>query len=179
MDPSASQIDKPIPGSYWVLPGQFLAGEYVGHRLEPETRRRVTAFLEAGFSTFFDLTRDGELPPYQPALAELAAGNGQLVDYRRFPITDFGLPKRQQMLATLDALDAAIHQGQQVYLHCWAGVGRTGTTVGCYLVRHGMAPGQAIAHLLEHYRTASQSLLHPSSPETEAQRAFIRDWQES
>ena len=27
--------------------------------------------------------------------------------------------------------------GRKVYVHCWGGVGRTGTVVGCYLVRQG------------------------------------------
>ncbi len=45
--------DKLIPESYWVLPGQFLAGEYptLGQGLA-ESRRRLTAFLFAGFEYF-------------------------------------------------------------------------------------------------------------------------------
>ena len=32
-------------------------------------------------------------------------------------------------------------------MHCWGGVGRTGTTVGCWLVRHGRSGTEALAEL--------------------------------
>ncbi len=32
-------------------------------------------------------------------------------------------------------------------MHCWGGVGRTGTVVGCWLVRHGLDDGDAIARI--------------------------------
>ena len=40
------------------------------------------------------------------------------------------------MLAVLDAIDIALCEGHGVYIHCWGGVGRTGTVVGCWLKRH-------------------------------------------
>ena len=52
------------------------------------------------------------------------------------------------MNAVLDMLDTALQAGQAVYLHCWAGIGRTGTVVGCYLVRHGLTGEQALARLV-------------------------------
>ena len=51
------------------------------------------------------------------------------------------------MRSILDAIDAAVSQGRRVYVHCRAGIGRTGTVVGCYLVRHGMSGPQAIAQI--------------------------------
>jgi protein-tyrosine phosphatase len=139
-------------------------------------RTRLTAFLNAGFDTFFDLTREGELPAYLPDLLEEARTYGRQVRYRRFPIGDFGLPTPAQMTDILDALDAALAEGRRVYLHCWGGIGRTGTTVGCYLVRHGLGGQQALDRLMELYRTAEQSLVHPRSPETDAQAEFVRNW---
>ena len=41
----------------------------------------------------------------------------------------------------LDEIDGAILNGKTVYVHCLGGIGRTGTVVGCYLVRHGIAAG--------------------------------------
>jgi protein tyrosine/serine phosphatase len=169
--------DKPIPESYWVVPGQFLAGEYPSDRDETRSRARLAAFLNAGFDTFIDLTNEGERPPYR-ALLEEEAGDGQrTIDYQRFPFPDFNVPEPATMLAVLDALEAALAAGRKVYLHCVGGIGRTGTTVGCYLVRHGRSGSQALAELARLYAAAAQSSFSPRSPEDSRQVAFVRDWQ--
>ncbi len=169
---------RPIANSYWVVPRRFLAGEYPGHFDEEETRRRIDAFLEAGINTFIDLTTSGERVPYLPILKEEAGYYEIEVRYRRFPIGDFGLPTREQMVATLDAIDEALAEGRNVYLHCWGGIGRTGTTVGCYLVRHGMNGEEALRQLDEWWLTVPKSAYHPHSPETRAQYAFVLNWHE-
>jgi hypothetical protein len=66
------QIPRPLPNSYWVLPGRFLAGEYPAAYTAALTRRRLGALLEAGLDTFVDLTSEGELEPYRPTLLEEA-----------------------------------------------------------------------------------------------------------
>ena len=72
--------DKPVPDSYWVLPGRFLAGGYPGLRNnENQTRQRLTAFLKAGFDTFIDLTNENERPPYFSMLCEEAGCDGRQV----------------------------------------------------------------------------------------------------
>ena len=171
--------DKPIPESYWVVPGKFLAGGYpIASADEMMARRWLSAFIDAGINSFFDLTRPGELPAYLPALQEEAFRHGIPIDYQRMTIQDKGLPSQEKMVALLDALDAALASGHKVYLHCWGGIGRTGTTVGCWLVRHGLTGGQALIRLNELYRTAEQSHLFPRSPETAAQMKFILEWAE-
>jgi len=40
------------------------------------------------------------------------------------------VPSAALMRATLDAIYDAIDAGETLYLHCWGGVGRTGTVVG-------------------------------------------------
>ncbi len=169
---------KPIPGSYWVVPGRFLAGEYpASARGEAaRTRARLAAFLEAGFDSFFDLTRPGELPGYQAILQELAAGRGSPAAYQRSAIMDKGIPTRAQMSALLGAIDADLQAGRKVYLHCWGGIGRTGTTVGCWLVRHGLTGEAALARLDEIYRTSEQSRYFARSPEMSEQAEFVRAW---
>jgi predicted protein tyrosine phosphatase len=171
--------DKPIPESYWVLPGIFLAGGYPIYRIEEAAARQsLAAFMEAGIDSFFDLTREGELPAYLPFLQEEAVHYSIPIDYKRYNIQDKGLPARAQMAALLDALDAAMDTGHKVYLHCWGGIGRTGTTVGCWLVRHGLTGEQALNRLNELYRTSGQSRIFPRSPETDAQVNFILGWVE-
>jgi protein-tyrosine phosphatase len=83
------------------------------------------------------------------------------------------------MVAALDAIDEALAEGRKVYLHCVGGIGRTGITVGCYLVRHGMRSSEALCHLRELYRASAQSLVAPDSPESDEQAGFILNWEEN
>ena len=167
---------QPIPESYWVIPGRFLAGQYPGGFERERVRQRMDKFLEAGIDTFLDLTKPGELPAYEPILKEQAGLYEKNIRVLRFSITDFGLPSRSGMTTTLDAIDAALAEGRNIYLHCWAGVGRTGTVVGCYLVRHGMSGQQALAQLAEWWKTDLRRDRFKRSPETDEQVQFILDW---
>ena len=171
-----TDLPRPIPESYWVTPGRFLAGQYPGGFEREQVRQRMDKFLDAGLDTFLDLTKPGELPPYESILNEQARLYEKNVRILRFSITDFGLPSRNGMTSTLDALDAAINEGRNIYLHCWAGVGRTGTVVGCYLVRHGMTGQQALAQLAEWWKTDPRRDRFKRSPETDEQVKFILDW---
>jgi hypothetical protein len=161
-----------------VETGRLLAGEYPGSSDEFQTRKRLTALLNAGFDTFVDLTRPGELQPYQPILSEEARLFGLDITHRRFAIGDFGLPTHAQMTEILNAIDSAIAADHKVYLHCWGGIGRTGTTVGCYLVRHGKSGQDALRQLAEWWRAVPKSARYPHSPETPAQMNFILTWDE-
>lgn len=177
MNPNESPLPRPIPESYWVLPGQFLAGEYPGTVYFPElTRKRLDAFLAAGFNTFIDLTSPGEIQPYEPLLREQAAYYHLSVQYTRFPIGDFGLPQPAQMTATLDAIESALSGKRKLYLHCYGGIGRTGTVVGCYLVRQGLSGQQALDQLAAWWKRVPKSNRYPHSPETVQQENFIREW---
>ncbi len=164
-----SEPPRPISHSYWVVPGRFLAGQSPARFKRKHTRQRLTAFLQQGFDLFLDLTTEGELPPYAPLLYQLAAETQQPVEWERHPIGDFGLPTPAQMTALLDRIDRALAAGRKIYLHCWAGIGRTGTAVGCYLVRHGLT-GEAALEQVDRW------CFYARSPETAAQRDFIRHW---
>jgi hypothetical protein len=172
------QNSRPLPNTYWVLPGRFLAGEYPASYAPDLTRQRLDALLSAGLDTFMDLTSPGELAPYVPVLLEAADKCRVAARYHRFAIRDLGVPLPEEMRAALDALDLALARGRNVYLHCWGGVGRTGTTVGCYLVRHGLSGDDALAQLAAWWRTVPKSAAFPRSPETDGQVEFIRAWQE-
>jgi hypothetical protein len=175
----SSISEKPIPGSYWVLPGQFLAGEYPALTDdESGTRQRLAAFVKDGFSAFIDLTCEGERQPYDKILKEDGKDLQPTLSHRRFSFVDFGVPTRTRMVLALDSIDAALAEGRKVYLHCLGGIGRTGTTVGCWLIRHGMEPERALQHLGELYRTSAQSRFMPQSPESRQQVQFLLNWSE-
>lgn len=172
-----NEISRPIPESYWVEPGRFLAGEYPGHVTANDLlRRRLDSFLESGFNTFIDLTDPNELPPYQPLLEEQAELYEMEIRYHNFPIVDFDVPEPETMKAILDEIDSSLRAGRIVYTHCWGGIGRTGTTVGCYLVRHGKTGQQALAQLAEWWKDVPKSRFWPRSPETDQQMEFVLNW---
>lgn len=175
-DRPMNNIERPIPASYWVEPGRLLAGEYPGHPQEHLLQQRLIAFLHAGFDTFIDLTKAGEREPYAPTLLEEASLYGMAATHQRFSIGDFKTPQPDQMNAILETIQDALAAGRKVYLHCWAGVGRTGTTVGCYLVRQGMSGQASLDHLAKIFKTSTQSLYFSRSPETRAQQQFILKW---
>jgi hypothetical protein len=171
--------DKPIPESYWVVPDSFLAGGYPISGLDEDSIRiELDAFLEEGFDTYIDLTRAGELEAYLPYLEQESEDFGISISYQRLDFQDRGLPSHAQMTTLLDEIDKSLDAGRKVYLHCWGGIGRTGLTVGCWLVRHGLSGSQALSRLNELYQSAEQSNFFPHTPETDAQAKFILDWVE-
>ena len=60
----------------------------------------------------------------------------------------------------------------------WGGIGRTGTVVGCWLVRHGMTGDEALAQIVEWWRGMEKARIHPRSPQTREQHAYVRNWAE-
>lgn len=167
---------RPISESYWVEPGRLLAGEYPGTFEEELTRQRLDALIEARFDTFIDLTKPNETVPYTSILLEEARVYDVQAAHQRFPIGDFGLPTPNLMNAILDRIEERLEARRRIYLHCWGGIGRTGMTVGCYLVRQGKTANEALDQLSTWWRTVPKSQHHPHSPETPEQVDFIRTW---
>jgi hypothetical protein len=137
-------MEVPFPDSYWVEPGLLLAGEYPSE-LSPElTRLRLRRMLDLGIRQFIDLTQPEltQSRPYRDALAEVAQEMGvKDTIIFNYPIPDLEIPARDLMRSILDTLDKAVSGKFPIYVHCWAGIGRTGTVVGCYLVRRDRGRG--------------------------------------
>ncbi len=168
---------RPIANCYWVVPGRFLAGEYPGALDGVDARQKVRRFLEAGVTFFLDLTTEDEWIPYEPCLREEAARRGVSVEHRRMPIRDLSVPPPAEMVNILNTIDRAIVSGHTVYLHCWGGIGRTGTVVGCYLTRHGHHGQSALDELTRLWKVMEKSAWR-ISPETDEQKEFVRNWRE-
>ncbi len=170
---------RPHGNCYWVRPGRLLAGEYPGNRDAAVAQRRLRTHLDCGVTFFLDLTEADELVPYESALPALTAARGVAVQYRRLPVVDLSVPGcSQEMVAILDTIDAALASGHCVYVHCWGGVGRTGTVIGCHLVRHGQTGEEALRTLADHWSGVDKVRRKPRSPETNLQCDYVRHWAE-
>ena len=167
----------PLANSYWVN-DHLLAGEYPGSFDEDETRLRIARLLDAGIRVFVNLTEEYELPAYDAILEEEAAARGIEVEHVRLSIRDRNVTTVRQMRETLDTLARNAEGGRPTYVHCWGGVGRTGTVVGCHLVEQGHTGRDALAEVARLFATMSPEKVryHPESPETEVQRAMVREW---
>jgi hypothetical protein len=168
--------DPPIPESYWVQPGQLLAGAYpllVG-ATEAAMHQHVQRFLAVGMTAFVDLTEAHESVPYFPFLLAGVSEGTSPPAYQRLSIRNWEVPTPDMMQRILDAIDTALAAGQRVYVHCAGGIGRTGTVVGCYLVRHGMPGEAALAEIMR----LRQAMPNGSrlSPRREPQRQMVRTW---
>jgi len=172
-------MPKPFERCYWVAPGRLLAGPYPGDWQESVARAKLAGLLEAGVRCVVALTEAGEVgrggipvTPYEPDLTALAEARGLSVTLARHAIPDMSVPTIAGMRQTLDTIDGHLVAGRAVYVHCWGGYGRTGTVVGCWLARHGLAAGPAV---LERLRDLRQGL-SGESPQTDAQRAMVTGW---
>lgn len=166
----------PLPNdAYWVEPGRIMAGPYPGSPEAAEVPAKLAALLDAGVGTFIDLTEEHEhLDPYADVAARVAAERGVRVVHRRFAIRDVSIPTVGLMRETLAAIREATAAGAIPYIHCWGGVGRTGTVVGCLLIEDGVPPGDVIARIRE-LRAATMRAPKPS-PETAEQERFVLAW---
>ena len=180
-------LPPPIPDSYWIpfiqLPtrqrpstGRLLAGEYPSAKNPDVAISKIAHFLYAGVTTFLDLTEAGEyhLRPYARSLKELAYTRGQTVTHQRLSIPDMDIPDTAHMKTILDTIDQVLGQDETVYVHCYGGIGRTGTVIGCWLVRHGLTGEEALSHIADWRKGTPDG--HRASPETEAQRQMVLDW---
>jgi ADP-ribosyl-[dinitrogen reductase] hydrolase len=160
----------PLPNSYWVVPGRVLAGEYPATAEIAETRLRLALLIDAGVGCFLDLTQPDELAPYH---AELPLR----VEYLRKPITDHGIPADPRHMAEiLDCLRQAISARRVVYLHCRAGIGRTGMVAGCLLVERGLSGDAALVELNHLWQASARAAQWSAVPETAEQSDYVRTW---
>ena len=171
--------DRPSANSYWVIRDRFAAGEYPGAWDSGEAATKIESLMRAGVDHFIDLTEAGELEPYAGILEEVARRIGLRAGQERHPIVDGRVPDSpKEMAGILDAIDLALSEGKTVYVHCWGGVGRTGTVVGCWIVRYGSTGELALRQIGEWWQGVEKAWRIPNSPETPQQEDYVRNWVE-
>ncbi len=168
-----------IPQHYPVEAESLYGGEYPGAMVPEEARKRVTHLVRSGVRTFIDLTAPADgMVCYEDLLAELSAETGLELRRISVPIPDMGVPEsREHMQTVIDAIRNSMQEAPAVYVHCWGGIGRTGTAVGCWLRECGIEAEAALEHVQHLYTSHMPKSNHiPESPQTRAQRDFVRNW---
>lgn len=165
-------INRPLNQSYEVHGnGIIYAGEYPGDKNGEFAKHKIEQMYHFGIRHFIDLTEEGELHPYNHLLPNDTT-------YTRFPVVDCGAPKNiesvQRLLSRIEELKK---MDGYVYVHCWGGVGRTGTIVACYLSQNWEEPD--LNHTLEVLRRNFSEMpksAYRKTPETKEQIDFIEQF---
>lgn len=159
---------KPIRNSYKVMEGIY-AGEYPREYDDKKSINKIKQFKRFGITHLIDLTEEGELRPYDQMLASP-------MQHIRFPIQDVSVPANIESVKDLiGQIHGILNESDRnkVYIHCWGGVGRTGTIVGCLLShQHNYDYNETMGALKKAFSDCPKSA-YRETPETKEQRDFI------
>lgn len=168
---SESPSRRPLFQSYQV-DDHLWAGEYPGDKGEEMAKEKIRQLLDFGVRYFVDLTEDGELLPYEHFLPTN-------VTYKRFPIRDVSAPESiEEAKRIVDYILTCLnsHHGD-TYVHCWGGVGRTGTVIACVIAEKMEYPqfDDVMAELRQRFSQMPKSA-HRETPDTKEQEQFIKQY---
>lgn len=168
-------VTRPLYQSYYIGCSHIFAGEYPGDKNNETAENKIRHMLHFGVRHFIDLTEEGELRPYNQLLPAD-------VTYDRFPIRDVSVPKSVADVYHLTGRikELAKRDDGFVYIHCWGGVGRSGTIVACLLAEDMEEPKPE--YVLKKLRNRFSEMPKSSrrvTPETKEQETFIGQYIES
>lgn len=172
----------PFERTYWVIPGKLLAGEIPSAKDEKVRKNKVQNLVNMGFDTIVNLMEPNEmtfsgelLVNYTTDLQDYAKSIEKKVSVHNFPIKDLSITTPDIMKQIITCIFNDIEAGKKVYVHCWGGVGRTGTVIGCFLLEQKMATTENVMETIA-YLKRTTSIADRRSPETDEQMDFILNW---
>ncbi len=125
----------------------------------------------AGMRDLFFLYEQGVRAVIRMEQRTIAADSGGMVGLTDMfePVPDFTPPAQEQIDRMLEFIEAQTEAGRPVAVSCYAGIGRTGTVLACYLVSKGVSPGDAVNEVRR---------LRPGSIQTPEQEAAVYQYAE-
>lgn len=166
-------VSRPLYQSYYV-DRKLFAGEYPGDKYGELAETKLKRMRHFGVRHFVDLTEEGELNPYRQLLPSDTG-------YLRFPIKDVDVPGSVEAVHQLIGnIEYLMQQDGYTYIHCWGGVGRTGTIMACYEAWQMEDPTleKALTAMRSNFRNMPKSA-HRKSPETHEQIDFVHRFVDS
>ncbi len=165
--------NTPTTNCFQVYDERIWGCEYPFALDEEKGKEKLQEAMNFGITHFIDLTEEGELVPYAEHIP-----SDSLVTHYRFPIPDTSVPSScESMLDLLKRIDhILLNHNAKIYLHCWGGVGRTGTVVACWIAwkRH-LGFSDTMKALDNLWKECPKSRFR-SIPDTEEQIDFIRNF---
>lgn len=145
------------PGAWW--PGRPLVGDAA---LADDL---ATLVYQHGARLLVTLLERREIA----RLGDLKREAGRLsLAWLHHPIPDMRPPRSPRAIVpVVERLVAEATAGRSAVIHCWAGLGRTGTVAACVLVARGRPAAEAIAAV---------RAVRPGAVQTEAQAAFVTEF---
>ena len=147
IDDLGDRVPLDADGGAWALACGYPYGD-----------RALAALAADGVSLLVNLHERAHPP------ARLAAHGLREV---HVPVPDFGVPTPEQIDRVVATVDEAVERGEQVAVHCGAGLGRTGTLLACCLVARGAPADEAIARVRQ---------ARPGAIETAGQADAVRQY---
>ena len=142
---------------FWLIPGT-LAGAGI-----PRTENELYIWRNAGIKAVVILVEDFEL--HIPIHRYEEKG----FDVLWVPIRDMTAPTLKTLEEIVKWIDEKIDDGKPVLVHCYGGLGRTGTILAAYLVYKGWDPIRAIEHV---------RAIRPGAVQTTSQFATVMEFAE-
>jgi len=167
------------PQHYTIEEGKLYGGEYPGAKQPAAAKARLRALVDIGVRTFIDLTAPEDMmASYEELLEELANETGTPLRRISLPVPDMGIPTAITMRVIMSAIRQSIKEAPAVYVHCWGGIGRTGTVIGCWFRECGLDGDSALARVQHLYSSQMPKVtIFPKSPQTAEQRNFVHCWE--
>eukprot|EP00798_Chlamydomonas_sp_ICE-L_P002067 gene2067-18251_t len=189
----AKEMAGPTSWSNWVIRGRVMAGAYPASLDDAETDQILTTLLELGVNTFVCLQAEVNihcpesswrnqrgLRPYIKDAQKLLGKahetanpkiQQQKIDFLHLPIIDGNVMTDNAMHKLAEDCIQRVLQGENLYIHCWGGHGRTGTLVSVMLGRMYGLPYTAAMHYCQAFHDSRQYPQGVNSPHTPVQRA--------
>ena len=144
---------KGLAEHFWVIPGKLGGGPHPARR--GDLAMQLGALATLGYGAVLTLTETGLDP---------AALDGAGLAGLHLPITDSAAPRHDQMERAGRFYRSCQADGRALFVHCFAGYGRTGVVLAGLLIAAGSEPEDAIARVRR---------LRPGAIESARQEEFL------